>query len=140
MNGNNNNSKSDVGFLIFLILVVTAMIPFFIGFDNFNKILQISKIIIFVFTAIAVAASVVFGFIFFRKKLTFKNLKKINNDSVEDAINESLNEDKLKDKNIPKIELTSTNQQENILDVGNKLSKIDSMSNDLRKLNQKYDF
>ncbi len=140
MSGNNNNNKSDVGFIIFLVLVVAIMIPFFIGYDNFNKILQISKIIIIVFSAIAVAASIVFGFIFFRRKASPKNLKKISNDSVDGVFNESLNEEELKSKNIPKIELMSADHNENILDVGNKLTEIDAMSNDLRKLNQKYDF
>ena len=137
---NNNNSKSDVGFILFLILVVAVMVPFFIGFDNFDKLIQISKIIIIVFSIIAIIASGIFGYIYFKRKTSSKRTKKPSTESADDSFGDSYNESNLGRKNIQKIDLASADRKENILDTGGKLTEIDAISNDLRKINQKYDF
>lgn len=75
----NNSDNSDVGFIVLISFAVLALIPLAIGFDNFEELFRVGKIILIVVLVVAVVAGVIFGYLFYKRKIRKRNAKKEKN-------------------------------------------------------------
>ena len=72
----NYENKSDLGFIVFLGLAIIILVPIGMGFNSFDQLLKIGKIILIVICIAAVSTCVIFSYLYIRKK-TKSNNKKI---------------------------------------------------------------
>ncbi|NPE08624.1 MAG: hypothetical protein GNW80_10120 [Asgard group archaeon] len=82
----NNSDNSAVGFIVLISFAVLALIPLAIGFDSFEELFRVGKIILIVVLVIAVVAGAIFGYLFYKRKIGKRNAKKEKNS------NENLNQ------------------------------------------------
>jgi len=72
----NNSNSSDVGFIVLISFAVLALIPLTIGFDSFEKLFRVGKIILIVILVVAVVMGALFGYIFYKRKIGKRNVGK----------------------------------------------------------------
>lgn len=75
----NNSDNSAVGFIVLISFAVLALIPLAIGFDSFEELFRVGKIILIVVLVIAVVAGAIFGYLFYKRKIGKRNAKKEKN-------------------------------------------------------------
>ena len=75
----NNSDNSDVGFIIIISFAVLALIPLAIGFDSFEELFRVGKIILIVLLVVAVVTGAIFGYLFYKRKIRKRNAKKEKN-------------------------------------------------------------
>ncbi len=75
----NNSDNSDVGFIVLISFAVLALIPLAIGFDSFEELFRVGKIILIVVLVLAVVAGAIFGYLFYKRKIGKRNAKKEKN-------------------------------------------------------------
>ena len=75
----NNSDNSDVGFIVLISFAVLALIPLAIGFDSFEELFRVGKIILIVVLVVAVVTGAIFGYLFFKRKIRKRNTKKEKN-------------------------------------------------------------
>ncbi|MCK5158069.1 MAG: hypothetical protein KAR08_02860 [Candidatus Heimdallarchaeota archaeon] len=75
----NNSDNSDVGFIVLISFAVLALIPLVIGFDSFEELLRVGKIILIVVLVVTVVAGIIFGYLFYKRKIGKRNAKKEKN-------------------------------------------------------------
>jgi uncharacterized integral membrane protein len=84
---NKDSNISDVGFVVLISFAILALIPLAIGFDSFEELFRVGKIILIVVLVVAVVAGAIFGFILYKRKISFRDSKKDKN-SYENKITE----------------------------------------------------
>lgn len=75
----NNSDNSAVGFIVLISFAVLALIPLAIGFDSFEELFRVGKIILIVVLVITVVAGAIFGYLFYKRKIGKRNAKKEKN-------------------------------------------------------------
>ena len=78
MTSNDSNSP-DIGFIVLIVFAILALIPLAIGFDSFEELFRIGKIILIAVLVLVVVASAVFGYLFFKGRIKKRNTKKRKN-------------------------------------------------------------
>ncbi len=81
----NNSDNSDVGFIVLISFAVLALLPLIIGFDSFEELFRIGKIILIVVLFVAVVAGAIFGYLFYKRKIGKRNAmkEKNSNENIE---------------------------------------------------------
>ena len=75
----NNSDNSDVGFIVLISFAVLALIPLAIGFESFEDLFRVGKIILIVVLVVAVVAGAIFSYLFYKRKIGKRNAKKEKN-------------------------------------------------------------
>ena len=75
----NNSDNSDVGFIVLISFAVLALIPLAIGFESFEDLFRVGKIILIVVLVVAAVAGAIFGYLFYKRKIGKRNVKKEKN-------------------------------------------------------------
>lgn len=80
----NNSDNSDVGFIVLISFAVLALIPLAIGFESFEGLFRVGKIILIVVLVVSAVAGAIFGYLFFKRKIGKRNAKKekISNENL----------------------------------------------------------
>ncbi|NHJ39641.1 MAG: hypothetical protein FK731_06365 [Asgard group archaeon] len=134
MSGNTNN-KSDLGFIIFLILAFAIIIPLGIGFENFENLLKTIKIalgIIFGILIIVVGISIYY---FYKRKVGKRNKSKFMNEQNNQTIVNSKNEN---DEKINKVKIEIIDEAQDSLNQQQTDKEIDELSKKLKKINNEF--
>ncbi len=72
-----NSDNSDVGFIVLISFAVLALIPLAIGFDSFEELFRVGKIILIVVLIIVIVAGAFFEFLLYKRKIKKGNTKEI---------------------------------------------------------------
>ncbi len=75
----NNSDNSDVGFIVLISFAVLALIPLAIGFESFEDLFRVGKIILIVVLVVAVVAGAIFSYLFYKRRIGKRNAKKEKN-------------------------------------------------------------
>ncbi|MBK5114238.1 MAG: hypothetical protein JJE41_11465 [Candidatus Heimdallarchaeota archaeon] len=76
-----DSNSSDVGFVVLISFAILALIPLAIGFDSFEELFRVGKIILIVVLVVAVVAGAIFGYILYKRKISSRDSKKEKNSS-----------------------------------------------------------
>ncbi|NHJ48073.1 MAG: hypothetical protein FK733_09820 [Asgard group archaeon] len=93
---NNSNNKSDLGFIIFLVLAIAVMIPLAIGFESFESLLRTMKIVLGLLFGLTVIVLGVGGYFFYKRKVKKRNIAKKKAASEKSDGSNEINDDKKK--------------------------------------------
>lgn len=136
MNGNTNN-KSDLGFLVFLILAIIILIPLGIGFDNFESLFKTIKITLGVVFGITILGLVIGGYFLARKKIMRgKKIKSKNEQNNQSNKNKTQMEE---DDKANKVKIEIIDETQDILEQEQTQKEIDNLSIKLKKLNNEFE-
>jgi hypothetical protein len=84
MSGKSNN-KSDLGFIIFLVLAIVVLIPLAIGFESFESLIRTMKIVLGLVFGLTIIVLSVGGYYFYKRKVKKKALKKKEAEEKSDS-------------------------------------------------------
>ncbi|NHK30264.1 MAG: hypothetical protein FK730_02855 [Asgard group archaeon] len=136
MSGNTNN-KSDLGFIIFLVLAVAILIPLSIGFDNFESLFRTMKIVLGIVFGIIIVGFGVIGYYFYKRKVKRKHTsKKEDKQKTQSELNNTNLENK-DDKS--KVEIEIINENSDVIDQKQANQDSDKLSIKLKELNSEFD-
>jgi hypothetical protein len=133
----NTNNKSDLGFIIFLVLAIAVLIPLGIGFDNFESLFRTIKIILGIAFGIIIMSFAVIGYFFFKRKYRRKNISKNKDNQKINSETISTNLESEIDNN--KVEIEIINENPDIIDQRNAHKDTDNLSIKLKSLNKEFD-
>ncbi len=125
----NTNSGSDVGFIVLIAFTIIALIPLAIGFESFEELIHIGKIILIVILVVAVVAGAILGYFIFKGKIRRRNTQK---EGRKDE-----NERLPKQENTTKVEIKEERKRESIEPV---FIADDETNINLKQINEEYDF
>ncbi len=97
----NNSDNSDVGFIVLISFAVLALIPLAIGFDSFEELFRVGKIILIVVLVLAVVAGAIFGYLFYKRKIGKRNVKKEKNSNENTESKKQGNVTEIQEKRNP---------------------------------------
>ncbi|MCK5045642.1 MAG: hypothetical protein KAS22_03620 [Candidatus Heimdallarchaeota archaeon] len=126
----NNSDNSDVGFIVLISFAVLALIPLVIGFDSFEELLRVGKIILIVVLVVTVVAGIIFGYLFYKRKIGKRN-----------AMKEKKSNEKFESKKQGNVtEVLEKRNSEEIEIVDPIFDETDEVNLNLKQIKKEYDF
>jgi len=126
----NNSDNSDVGFIVLISFAVLALIPLAIGFDSFEELFRVGKIILIMVIVVTVVTGAIFGYLFYKRKIGKRNAKKEKNSNENIQSKKQRNVSKVHEKRNP----------EEIEIVDPIFDETDEINLDLKEINKKDGF